>query len=214
MIDLAIEGVIQRLVNRGIHDQTVLKVFRKVSRKTFVPEYLHHRAYGDDPLPIGLGQTVSPPYAIARILQEARASQAARVLEIGTGSGYQTALLSAMVDVVYTVEYLPELSARARKVLCDDLGVSNVQFRVADGFQGWSDEAPFDAIVVNCAADEVPWPLIGQLKVGARLAMPIGDKEQTLKVVVRQDYDEEEIDLSAEALGGTFSRMVGEVLED
>lgn len=214
MIDLAIEGVIQRLVNRGIHDQTVLKVFRRVSRKTFVPDYLHHRAYGDDSLPIGLGQTISPPYAVARLLQEAKVSGASRVLEIGTGSGYQTALLAAMVGTVYTVELLPELSARARKVLCDDLGVTNVQFRVADGFQGWSDEAPFDAIVVNCAADEVPWPLIGQLKVGARLAIPIGDKEQTLRVVLRKDaFEEEEIDLGAEALGGVFSRMSGEALE-
>lgn len=214
-MDFALESMIQQqLLSRGIVDQNVIRSFRKVSRKTFVPDYLMHQAYADEVLPIGLGQTLSAPYTVARMMQELQIDTSARVLEVGTGSGFQTALLSAVAKTVYSVEVLPELSARARKVLVDDLGIDNVQFRVADGYHGWSDEAPFDGIVVNCVADEVPWPLVGQLRVGARLVMPIGDaKEQELHVVTRHEDSEEEVVIPRSEFKALFKIMVGEAQE-
>ena len=214
MIDLELESMIQlQLVTRGITDQALIRAYRRISRKVFVPEYLHHRAYANEVLPIGLGQTISSPYSVARMLQDAQIRENSRVLEIGTGSGYQTALLASLAKEVYSVECVPELSARARKVLCDDMGFSNVSFRVGDGFQGWSDEAPFDAVVVSAAAEEVPWPLLGQLRLGGRLVMPIGSKEQHLAVVERGQDGEVWQEVPHEEFASTFSPMVGEAAE-
>ena len=184
MIDFELETMIsQQLVGRGVTDQRVLTAFRQVPRKHFAPDYLESKAYADGELPIGLGQTISPPYVMARMLQEVRLPEHGRVLEIGTGSGFQAALISKLVKTVYTVEVQPELAARARKMLIDIMGIQNVHFHVGDGYYGWSDQAPFDAIVVNAAALEVPEPLIGQLRPGARLVMPIGETEQQLYVI-------------------------------
>ncbi len=211
MIDFALESMIQQqLVSRGISDQEVIRAFRRVSRRPFVPDYLQHQAFADEVLPIGLGQTLTAPYAIARMLQELRLTPQARVLEVGTGSGFQTALLATLVHRVYTVEILPELSARARKLLVDQMRLPNVAFRVGDGFQGWSDEAPFDAVVVNAAASDVPWPLVGQLRVGGRLVMPVGERDQRLHVLSRQGDDEVVTVLPPEAFTATFGPMVGE----
>lgn len=184
MIDFELETMIsQQLVGRGVTDQRVITAFRQVPRKQFAPDYLESKAYADGELPIGLGQTIESPYVMARMLQEARLPEDGRVLEIGTGSGFQAALLSKLCKAVYTVEYQPELAARARKMLIDIMGIPNVHFHVGDGFYGWSEQAPFDAIIVNAAGLEVPEPLIGQLREGARLVMPIGEVDQQLYIV-------------------------------
>ena len=184
MFDFELETMIsQQLVGRGVIDQRVLTAFRLVPRKRFAPDYLEAKAYVDGELPIGLGQTISSPYIMARMLQEAHLPEHGRVLEIGTGSGFQAALLSKLVGSVYTVEVQPELAARARKMLVDILGIDNVHFHVGDGSYGWSDQAPFDSIIVNGAALEVPQPLIGQLRPGGRLVMPIGEANQQLCMV-------------------------------
>lgn len=217
-IDLDLETMIsQQLVGRGITDQRVIAAFRKVPRRAFVPDYLHNKTYLDVELPIGLGQTISPPYIAARMLQELQLPKgnALRVLEVGTGSGFQTALLSTLVSHVVTLEIAPELSARARKLLVEDLGISNVEFHVADGFHGWSEAAPFDGIVVNAAAlEEAPWPLIGQLREGARVVIPIGDKGEELRVVERTDLDDVETSHPLGSFAGRFSMLKGEAEED
>ncbi|TNF22382.1 MAG: protein-L-isoaspartate O-methyltransferase [Deltaproteobacteria bacterium] len=213
LVDLELETMIsQQLVGRGITDQRVLAAFRKVPRKAFVPDYLHQKTYLDVELPIGLGQTISPPYIAARMLQELQLPPGGgRVLEVGTGSGFQTALLSTMVDKVVTIEIAPELSARARKLLVDDLGLGNVEFHVGDGFHGWSEAAPFDGIVVNAAAEEEPpWPLVGQLREGARLVIPIGERGAELHVVRRNDFDEEVVVHTLGAFAGRFAMLKGE----
>ncbi len=188
-MDFELETMIsQQLVARGVSDHRIINAFRQVQRKQFAPDYLESKAYADVELPIGLGQTITSPYIMARMLQEVNLPENGRVLEIGTGSGFQAALLSKLVKSVYTVEFLPELAARARKLLVNTMGIHNVQFHVGDGFYGWSDQAPFDAIIVNGAAAEVPEPLIGQLREGARLVMPIGtdiEAGQVLHIVER-----------------------------
>jgi protein-L-isoaspartate(D-aspartate) O-methyltransferase len=188
-MDFELETMIsQQLVARGVSDHRIINAFRQVQRKQFAPDYLESKAYADVELPIGLGQTITSPYIMARMLQEVNLPEHGRVLEIGTGSGFQAALLSKLVKSVYTVEFLPELAARARKLLVNTMGIHNVQFHVGDGFYGWSDQAPFDAIIVNGAAAEVPEPLIGQLREGARLVMPIGtdiEVGQVLHIVER-----------------------------
>lgn len=216
MLDFALESMIQQqLVSRGIRNQDVIRAFRAIDRKIFVPDYLHHHAYADEVLPIGLGQTISSPFVVGTMLQQLDLKPGARVLEVGTGTGFETALLSRLAGTVYAVEIQPELSARARKVLVDDLGIDNVHFRVADGFQGWSDAAPFDGIIVTCAAEEVPWPLIGQLRGGCRLVMPVGsDKEQALHIVSKDESGEtDERIIDAEHFGALFPLMVGEAQE-
>ncbi len=214
MFDFELEEMIQQqLVSRGIDDQRVIRACRQINRKIFVPEYLHNRAYHDERLPVGLGQTISPPYQIARMLQELALGAKARVLEVGTGSGYQTALLSVLAAEVFTIEILPELSARARKVLIDDMAIANVRFNVGDGFQGWSDAAPFDAIIVNAAAEEIPWPLEGQLRPRGRLVMPVGERDQAIVVVERGADSGECEEIFRELVVQPFGELEGEALE-
>ncbi|MDP6943929.1 MAG: protein-L-isoaspartate(D-aspartate) O-methyltransferase [Myxococcota bacterium] len=211
MFDFDLEEMVQQqLVSRGVHDQRVIAAFREVPRTAFVPEYLHNRMYGDESLPIGLGQTISPPYVSARMLQSLELKADSRVLEVGTGSGYLTAMLACLAAEVMTIEYLPELSARARKLLVDDLGVDNVTFLVGDGFQGWSDRAPFDAILVNAAAEEVPWPLEGQLRARGRLVMPLGDREQRLVVLERPKSGGDPSECYSEPIARPFPLLEGE----
>lgn len=172
----------EQIERRGVSDPEVLAAFRRVPRHLFVPEVMRHRAHEDAPLPIGEGQTISQPFTVAAMTEALELSGSEVVLEVGTGSGYQTAILAELAEWVYSVERLRELSSRARKTL-DELGYDNVALRVGDGTLGWREYAPFDAIIVTAGGPEVPRPLIEQLKEGGRLVMPIGNQEsQTLTV--------------------------------
>ena len=157
---------------RGITDPNVLDAMRTVPRHLFVPDENRDTAYGDHPLPIGHGQTISQPFIVAMMSESLEVGPGDKVLEIGAGSGYQAAVLSAMGCEVYTMEIIPELAARAETVL-GELGY-NVTVSAADGYFGWSEHAPFDGIIVTAAADHVPEPLIEQLNDGAALVIPVG----------------------------------------
>ena len=157
----------------GIRDGRVLRAMAGIPRRTFVPEHLQGRADGDHPLPIGFGQTISQPFMVAWMTQALELAGEERVLEIGTGSGYQAAVLSRLCAAVYSVELLPELAERARRTL-DALGIRNVLLRSGDGTGGWPEAAPFDGIVVTAAALQVPPPLTAQLASGGRMVIPIG----------------------------------------
>jgi protein-L-isoaspartate(D-aspartate) O-methyltransferase len=173
----------EQLVRRGITDPRVLAAMRKVPRHRFVEEALQDRAYGDHPLPIGEGQTISQPYMVGAMTQLLRLSGAEKVLEIGSGSGYQTAVLAELTRRVCSIERLPALASRARQTL-EGLGYTNAVVKTADGTYGWPDEAPFDRILVTAGAPSVPMPLFQQLAEGGRMVMPIGDSQsQTLHVV-------------------------------
>jgi protein-L-isoaspartate(D-aspartate) O-methyltransferase len=165
--------VAQQLKGRDITDPRVLAAMGKVSRDRFVPENLRSLAYEDHPLPIGLGQTISQPYIVALMTQWAEIKPGDKVLEVGTGSGYQAAVLAEVTDRIFSIELLPELAEAARTRL-RDLGYGRVQVKSGDGYQGWPEEAPFDAILVTATAPEVPPALKGQLKEGGRLVIPVG----------------------------------------
>ncbi|MHB8808503.1 MAG: protein-L-isoaspartate(D-aspartate) O-methyltransferase [Desulfobulbaceae bacterium] len=167
------EMVELQLKARDIDDQAVLRAMAAVPRHLFVPDRLHSQAYIDFPLPIGYGQTISQPYIVAYMTQAIRPEPHHRVLEIGTGSGYQAAILAELVERVYTMEIVPELAASADKRL-RELGYAKVVAREGDGYQGWPDAAPFDAIVVTAAAEFIPPPLLQQLKDGGRMVIPVG----------------------------------------
>jgi protein-L-isoaspartate(D-aspartate) O-methyltransferase len=163
----------RQLAQRGITDERVLQVMRDVPRHQFVPEDLWDMAYRDTPLPIGHGQTISQPYIVAYMTQLLHLTLDDRVLEVGTGSGYQAAILSRLASEVYTIECVAELAQRAERVL-QEMGYDNIRLRIGDGGYGWPEAAPFDAIIVTAAAPEVPSPLIAQLTEGAPLVAPIG----------------------------------------
>lgn len=173
-----------------ITDSAVLDAIKRVPRHRFVPETHQKLAYDDRPLPIGQGQTISQPFIVALMTQALAISHESKVLEIGTGSGYQTAILAELADEVYTVEVRPELQERARRIL-DDLGYANIRYRVGDGWQGWPEEAPFDAIIVTAAAHTWPQALLNQLAQGGRMVIPIGEQDwnQTLWLVTKLDGD-------------------------
>jgi protein-L-isoaspartate(D-aspartate) O-methyltransferase len=190
VFDFALETMIsQQLVGRGVRDERVLGAFRKVPRQLFVPDYLESKAYEELDVPIGLGQTMSTPYAAAKMLGELRLQPHHRVLEVGTGSGLLTAMLASLVKEVCTVEILPELAARARKLLLGSLGLGNVSFLVGNGHLGWSEKAPFDAILVMAATREPPEALLGQLRDGGRLVVSIGDEQQQALHVLSRSED-------------------------
>jgi len=161
---------------REIHDPAVLAAIERVPRHRFVPEHLQDQAYEDRPLPIGLEQTISQPYIVALMTQALALTPDSKVLEIGTGSGYQTAILAELAGDVYTVEVRPELQERARQILAE-LGYDNIHFRVGNGWEGWPEEAPFDAIIVTAAATEIPQALVQQLAPGGRMVIPVGEHE-------------------------------------
>jgi len=158
---------------RGVRDQVVLNAMRQVPRHRFVPDSYLDAAYEDHPLPIGYGQTISQPYIVALMTEALKIRPGSRVLEIGTGSGYQAAILAELGAEVYTVEIIPELARQAEQRL-RDMGYRNVQVLNADGYFGWPEHAPFDAIIVTAAPDHLPQPLANQLKEGGRLIIPIG----------------------------------------
>jgi protein-L-isoaspartate(D-aspartate) O-methyltransferase len=177
----------EQLARRGISDARVLQAMGRVPRHLFVEEALRDRAYGDHPLPIGEQQTISQPYIVALMTSLLRLSGQEKVLEIGTGSGYQTAILALLARRVCSVERVPSLATRARALL-ESQGVTNVWVRVGDGTLGWPDEAPFDRILVTAGAPAVPAPLFDQLIEGGRMVMPVGEtSNQTLTLVEKID---------------------------
>ncbi|UCF65927.1 MAG: protein-L-isoaspartate(D-aspartate) O-methyltransferase [bacterium] len=167
---------------RGVKDLQVLEALRKVPRHLFVPEHLKNQAYADEPLPIGSGQTISQPYIVAYMTEQLHLQEKDRVLEIGTGSGYQAAILAELVDSVFTIEILEELSIQAQKTL-RNLHYDNIEFKVGNGFYGWPEKAPFDAIIVTAAPENIPQPLIDQLKITGRMIIPVGDFFQELYLI-------------------------------
>ncbi|MGH7578341.1 MAG: protein-L-isoaspartate(D-aspartate) O-methyltransferase [Longimicrobiales bacterium] len=180
--------LVETIRERGIEDLDVLHAFDCVPRHIFVPEAVRHRAYEDVPLPIGFGQTTSQPSLQALYLERVRPAPSDRVLEIGTGSGYQTAVLANLAGHVYSVERIRELSVRARAGL-DALRIANVALLVGDGTVGWSRYAPFDAILVSAGSPSIPEALIAQLVEGGRLLIPIGDREEQQLTMVRKRTD-------------------------
>jgi len=186
--DPGVSAVLARwLEGEGIADPRVLDAVARLSRARFVPEELRESADDDRPLPIGFGQTISQPYVAAYMTEQLGLSGGERVLEVGTGSGYQTALLALLAGVVYSVEIVPELAERARLLVCGELGLANVRLRVGDGTLGWPEEAPFDRIVVTAAGPEVPPELLLQLGPDGRMILPVGSAaSQALRLVERR----------------------------
>jgi protein-L-isoaspartate(D-aspartate) O-methyltransferase len=169
---------------RGVRDERVLAAMEKVPRHLFVPRAVASRAYSDAPLPIGRGQTISQPYIVAYMTETLELAPGDKVLEIGTGSGYQAAVLSELVKSVYSIEILEQLAYGAKDRL-EDLGYSNVEVRWGDGYNGWSEEAPFDAIMVTAAPPEIPKALMDQLAVGGKLVAPVGTYYQHLMLITK-----------------------------
>lgn len=177
------ETMIQsQLRERGLTDPGILKAIAAVPREAFVPEALRSRAYEDGPLPIGHGQTISQPFIVALMSQLLNPAPDQRILEVGTGSGYQAAVLSGLVKDVYSIEIIEPLAQRATETLVS-LNIQNVFVRAGDGYAGWPEKAPFDRIIVTCAPDHIPQPLIDQLKEGGRLVIPVGERFGVQKLV-------------------------------
>jgi len=178
--------VAEQVAARGVRDPRVLAALREVPRHLFVPRELRAEAYQDHPLDIGHGQTISQPYVVAVMTELARVRPTSTVLEIGTGCGYQTALLAHLAREVYSIEYIEALATQAARVLVE-LGYHNVQVRAGDGSGGWPGKAPFDAIVITAAPRRVPAALLEQLKLGGRLVAPEGGVTQVLRVYTRTE---------------------------
>jgi protein-L-isoaspartate(D-aspartate) O-methyltransferase len=177
--------LVEVLRRKGVRDLAVLRAVQMVPRHLFVPESVRHRAYDDTALPIGSGQTISQPYVQARYLELIGLTGREKVLEIGTGSGYQTALLALLASMVFSVERVPHLAQSARSALANS-GIRNVTVLVGDGTLGWRPFAPYDAILVSAASPEIPGPLMEQLALGGRMVIPLGDRaSQTLTLVER-----------------------------
>ena len=178
-----LDMVSNQIAARGLSDARVLNAMRKVPRERFVPAHLALRAYDDSPLPIGEGQTISQPYIVAYMTEVLRVAPGHRVLEIGTGSGYQAAILAELAREVYTIEIVPALARRAREVL-QSLGYSQVQVREGDGYAGWPAQAPFDRIMVTAAVEEIPQPLLDQLGSNGVLVAPVGPQEAVQQITI------------------------------
>lgn len=187
-----LDMVDEQIAFRDVTSPEVLRAMRTVPRHRFVPEYLADLAYGDTPLPIGMGQTISQPYIVAFMTELLGPEKGQKVLEIGTGSGYQAAVLAEMGAEVYTVEILEPLSLFARSVI-NGLGYSNVHFKTGDGYAGWEEHAPYDGIIVTAAPEEIPEPLKAQLREGGRMVIPVGDDMQELRLLTKtkDGFDEE-----------------------
>ena len=177
-----------QLQSRGINNEGVLKVMRSVERHKFVPENYQDRAYSDGPLPIGYGQTISQPYIVAFMTDQLQVSSEHKVLEIGTGSGYQAAILGELAKHVYTIEIIPELAEGAKNIL-NRLGYNNITVRAGDGYKGWPDKGPFERIMVTAAPTDVPQTLVDQLAPGGRMILPVGAQVlvQYLWVIEKDD---------------------------
>ena len=171
---------------RGITDERLLDAMRRVERHRFVPMPYTPYAYTDGPLPIGEDQTISQPYIVAIMTELLELKKGDRVLEIGTGSGYQAAILGELVEAVYSIEIVESLGQRSAALL-DSLGYENITVRIGDGYVGWPEQAPFDAIILTAAPPKIPQPLLDQLAEGGRLVAPVGEGHQTLQLVEKQD---------------------------
>lgn len=187
-LEAARAALVESLAERGIRDTRVLEAIATIPRHLFVSREQREEAYADQPIPIGQGQTISQPYIVALTLQALELSGTERVLDVGTGSGYQAALLGLLAREVVSIEILPELHARARERLAN-LGLDNVTAVLGDGTAGYPPRAPYDAIAVAAAAPMIPWPLVQQLKPGGRLVIPVGDPALQDLLVVRNDGD-------------------------
>lgn len=198
----------EQIAGRGIKDRRILDAMRKIPRHLFVDSFMKERAYGDHPLPIGEGQTISQPYVVALMTEALNLKSSDVVLEIGTGSGYQAAVLAELVKQVYTVEIREGLKETASKLLIE-LGYKNIKTKYGDGYYGWEQYAPFDAIIITASANHIPPPLIKQLKEGGRLIIPLGSTlyYQTLTLATKNGNE-----LNLEQMGGVaFVPMLGEV---
>ncbi|MFA4948221.1 MAG: protein-L-isoaspartate(D-aspartate) O-methyltransferase [Candidatus Krumholzibacteriia bacterium] len=198
-----------QIERRGVRDPRVLEAMRKVPRELFVGDADAEYAFYDGPLSIGHGQTISQPYIVAYMTEMLAIGSADRVLEIGTGSGYQTAVLAQFAAEVYTIEIVEELSVRAQELL-REMGYSNIHFRAGDGSLGWSEAAPFDSIMVTAAPDRTPERLIEQLADGGRMIVPVGSYEQYLELVTRRGGAVERRSL----IGVRFVPMTGDIQKD
>jgi protein-L-isoaspartate(D-aspartate) O-methyltransferase len=195
-----------QIAARGVKSPRVLQAMRAVPRHLFVPKALESKAYTDHPLDIGHQQTISQPYIVAKMTELLDPKPDQKVLEVGTGSGYQAAVLSKLVGEVYTIEIVPELAEQARRLLAE-IGDDNVHVITGDGYRGLPDHAPFDAVIVTAAPDKVPQPLIDQLKVGGRMVIPVGGKDQVLEllektkdgVVTKKVFDVKFVPMTGEA---------------
>lgn len=184
--DLRLRMVERQLRGRDIQDPRVLAAMATVPRHQFVSASQQGWAYDDRPLPIGYRQTISQPYIVAYMTQALELPPGATVLEIGTGSGYQAAVLAELAYEVYTIEIVPELAARAEATL-EALGYQNVHVRHGDGYQGWPEHAPFDGVIVTAAPDHVPSPLVDQLAINSRLVIPVGERRQEMTILTKTD---------------------------
>lgn len=196
-----------QIVAGGVTDPAVVAAMRRVPRHRFMPESHAKDAYKDFPLSIGYGQTISQPFIVAYMTQALKLKPEEKVLEIGTGSGYQAAILAELVSKVFTIEIVEPLAAEAKKTLAE-LGYDNVIVRAGDGYQGWPDESPFDAIILTAAPNHIPEPLLEQLAIGGRLIVPVGDYPQRLLLIRRTEEGYQETEL----LPVVFVPMTGEAL--
>lgn len=195
----------EQVVARGVKDERVIAAMKKVPRHLFVEEALQGQAYSDRPLPIGEKQTISQPYMVALMTEALELTGREKVLELGTGSGYQTAILAECAAKVFSIERIRSLAIKARKLLLD-LGYFNIEVKFSDGTYGWPEEGPFDAMIVTAGAPDIPQPLIDQLKPGGRLAIPVGDAY--VQELVRITKTEEGV--KREDLGGCrFVKLIG-----
>lgn len=201
----------QDIKARGVKDSKVLRAMAKIPRQLYMPPDVRHRAYGDHPLPIGEGQTISQPYVVALMTEALKLRPGDRVLEIGTGSGYQAAVLAEIVKEVYTIEIRDTLAERAEKTLAQQ-GYTNVQVKYGDGYFGWEEYAPYDAIIITASANHIPPPLIKQLKEGGRLILPLGSTVyyQTLTLAIKKKGELELLQMG----GVAFVPMVGEMRKE
>ena len=197
--------LIERLQDRGIRDLEILRAFDTIHRHEFVPEAVRHRAYEDAPVPIGFGQTASQPSLQALYMQLLDLKSSDKVLEVGTGSGFQTAVLAQLVDRVYSIERIRELGVRAREAL-ERLRISNVAILIGDGTIGWSRYAPYDAILVAAGGPEIPEPLLSQLAIGGRMLIPVGNLEMQRLMMVKRTEDGMQYE---EVLDCTFVPLLG-----
>lgn len=185
LIEAKRKQMVQVIQRMGVNSTPVLAAMEKVPRHLFVPQHMRSMAYGNHPLPIGAGQTISQPYIVAYMTEKLELQWSDKVLEIGTGSGYQAAVLAQLVSEVYTIEIIDSLGKRA-KALFSEQGLSNVKVKIADGFSGWPEKGPFNAIIITAAAPKIPKPLLDQLADGGRLIAPVGESSQELILIKRQ----------------------------